>query len=426
VQHPSLPRFKRFSLGRDTNFARWEYSVRCLIYLCGVGVLSYTGLMTTQMGADGARRFDSHGLIDLASKNGYALTTRMLETFRDQGLMPRTERSGNRGRAPIWRYPVGAEKQLLLLLRWREYTTKPRTLEVLLWLGGYPIPLNHVRSSVVEFLSDLQREIDLQLALAADIEVEQLTDRKARQAAIQASAQVLERKKELNAVLPRTFGGTPEDRATAIEDLMSAFLTGSVAAPTEARAEAVEKLMGVDIGRQPTAIGPAWLTGPATDLFVTLGEVNLHSMLAAAQGATDPQWRAARPNAEAMVRFLPVIVGMMRAMTGEDNPAGWGMLGGLNNEPDSALLILALMLTMGTRSVGDPDAVATTLREQGDKRVEIRALLAVPEEEVNHNLAKQPPEVAAQARRIIDSAKRGDLAPNPVKDPTRRPKSRRS
>src|ERR1700677_2575376 len=78
-------------------------------------------------------------LLAAAGQAGTGVSDRMLETFRAQGLMPRPRRVGYRGRAPIWRYPPGADRQLLALLGWREHTKDPDVLQVLLWLDGFPI-----------------------------------------------------------------------------------------------------------------------------------------------------------------------------------------------------------------------------------------------------------------------------------------------
>ena len=58
---------------------------------------------------------DSQTLLEAAAQAGTPVSARMLETFRYKGLIPRSQRSGYRGQAPVWTYPPGSDAQLVRL-----------------------------------------------------------------------------------------------------------------------------------------------------------------------------------------------------------------------------------------------------------------------------------------------------------------------
>ena len=110
----------------------------CKLSAHPVGVLGgKLAFMTLMQQPDESSELDSTALLEVATQAGTAISDRMLETFRAQGLILRPQRVGYRGRAPMWLYPAGTDRQLLCLLRWRRQTKDPDTLKVLLWLDGF-------------------------------------------------------------------------------------------------------------------------------------------------------------------------------------------------------------------------------------------------------------------------------------------------
>lgn len=60
----------------------------------------------------------------------------------------------------MWDYPPGADRQLVTLLRWREYTKDPEILRVLLWLDGFEIPVADVRAALVRRAEAVTEALD--------------------------------------------------------------------------------------------------------------------------------------------------------------------------------------------------------------------------------------------------------------------------
>src|SRR5271170_8344 len=109
---------------------------------------------------------DTVTLLQAAAQAGSGISDRMLETFRGQGLIPHPRRAGYRGRAPVWRYPPGTDRQLAALLRWRRHSKDPDLLKVMLWLDGFAIPPCVVRDALARQLrvmtEVMEREIGRQ------------------------------------------------------------------------------------------------------------------------------------------------------------------------------------------------------------------------------------------------------------------------
>ncbi|HEX5403954.1 MAG TPA: hypothetical protein VFX16_16835, partial [Pseudonocardiaceae bacterium] len=92
---------------------------------------------------------------------------RTLESWRNQGLLPHAERTGQVGVRPVWTYPAEAVDQLKALLRLRSLSKDPQLLRVSLWFEGYSIPTTRVRSSMIDHLRRMQADLDKELASRA-------------------------------------------------------------------------------------------------------------------------------------------------------------------------------------------------------------------------------------------------------------------
>ena len=67
-------------------------------------------------------RLTTAQLLAVATELDPSVTARRLEFWRNQGLLPHPERTGQDGTRPIWTYPPQAENELRALLRLREAT----------------------------------------------------------------------------------------------------------------------------------------------------------------------------------------------------------------------------------------------------------------------------------------------------------------
>ncbi len=383
-----------------------------------MGVLATLAPMNTQPDAP---FIESAALVQIAKEARYHVTERMLETFRTQGLMPPLARVGNRGRSPIWASPLASEQQLLSLMRWREYTTDRDALLVLLWLGGNDINLELVRQAVLASLEKAEALIDDELRQRAQELGVDPESESGRDQAIDKMAAELARKKEMNTVLPRRAGGSHEERVAAIANMTKAFL-GNAPTGSESEAAALEATLGISKGRDHSAGMPAWITGPASELFETLGEINLAVLRDATMDASPEEWEAARPVADALVRFLPVLFAMAKALAGEENPAGLGLLGGLGDRPESALLIVPLVIHMLRLQPSETRQVSAALGMTAALAPEMEKMLDVPE----YRIQALPPAFAKRAGRLVDTYLDGELTPAPERPSKKKPGSRRA
>jgi hypothetical protein len=101
-------------------------------------------------------------LIAAAKRHGNDVSSRTLELWRYRGLLPRGEREPQ-GRA-AWRYPPIAEIQLLRLLRWRKRSRSHDLIRIALWVEGFDVAPDAVRTSIATFTRalwrDIQREVE--------------------------------------------------------------------------------------------------------------------------------------------------------------------------------------------------------------------------------------------------------------------------
>src|SRR5256714_10335023 len=175
-----------------------------------------TGLATGSTSMDEptgstSSRLTTAQLLAVATELDPSVTARRLEFWRNQGLLPHPERTGQDGTRPIWTYPPQAENELRALLRLREATKDPDVLRVALWLEDYEITTAQVRASMTTYLHRVRITVDreLQRRQPADAEPEA-----GRWTGIDEVAQVLARKRA--APFPRTGRQRTHDRSDAM------------------------------------------------------------------------------------------------------------------------------------------------------------------------------------------------------------------
>jgi hypothetical protein len=365
----------------------------------------------TRMQPDELSELDSTALLEVATQAGTAISDRMLETFRAQGLILRPQRVGYRGRAPMWLYPAGTDRQLLCLLRWRRQTKDPDTLKVLLWLDGFPIPVADVRQALIRHLGLMSEAIEREITTQAQKLGLDLADPTAR----------LQSVSELGRMLAAKRGPTPiqrrermraGDRAHAVAMLLRVFGLGETVKATAAEGEAAERILGIGPNGRRHSIADAepWLTGPAEDLFGAAGIVGLPRLLDVMNQTTDEELETARQAVIALFRYLPLLVRMMTAMSGQDNYAGLAAMEQVTRHPESALWLTPALIAMLKAGWGENiSAITAALEPFPGLAARAQAIADMPEKAVKANLAKQPPEVREQAERIIDAVIDGRL-----------------
>jgi hypothetical protein len=350
-------------------------------------------------------------LIRAAAEAGYTVSERTLEVLRFQGLVPGPVREGNRGRRPVWRYPFGAELQLISLLAWREHTKNPNVLSVLLWLNGFTIAPDTVRKAVSDWLTvtvqTLEREVEAEARRRGLDPVAQ------RGEVVTFIASGVAGKRGPGAV-PRRVRVTAAERSGAVEQMLRLFAFGETVEATEQDAAVVEKVLGVSPGRRQRVneAGP-WLTGPALDLFDAAEVVALPKMVETMAQATDAELEAARPFVAGMFRILPLIARMIGAVFG-DNHAGMAGLGQLDDQPDIAVMMVPMFIGMIRAGWQENlEAVAAALGPIPELADSIKRILEMSSTEIAHNLQGQPAEVQRSAQRLIDAALDGRLDESP-------------
>lgn len=358
------------------------------------------------------RALQRDDLLRAADSAGFSVSGRLLEDFRRDGLVPRPVRIGNDGRRPVWAYPPGSDRQLVQLLRWREHTKNVDVLRVVLWIEGFPVSLEAVRTSVIAVVDELLGDVNQELRAEA---ARQGLDPDAEPGAVVAAlASTLAARRGRNA-LPRPIRVRADQRAAAVVNLLEIFVLGQRPDMTEEQAEAVEKVLGVSPGRRQRVEGAApWLIGPASDLAGAADFVSLPRMAEALAGATGSEWETARSMAAALFLQLPLMVRAATVMYGKTNFVGMGGVAGFDSEPLAGVLLFAF--TLGAIRAGWDEnlkEVSDSLARWPSLIDEMRKVLDMPQSELSRNLAGHSPETLARTQRIIEALQDGELDAGP-------------
>jgi len=290
---------------------------------------------------------DTAALLQAAAQAGSAITDRMLETFRADGLIPHPHRAGYRGRAPVWRYPPGTELQLVALLRWRRRSKDPDLLKVLLWLDGFAIAPSAVRTALVHQLQVMAEAMEREISRQARRLGLDPADGAARSQAIDALAQAIAAKRGTTP-LPRRSRVAAQDRTRAVTLMLRIFGLGETLQGTAEDAAVIERVLGLAPNGRRNVIadtGP-WLTGPAEDLFDAADIVGLPHLRAAVHDASDADLMAARQTIAALFRHLPLMIRMIGATFDDDNYTALAGLRQIDQHPETLVYIVPLVIAM--------------------------------------------------------------------------------
>jgi len=366
---------------------------------------------------------DTTVLLQAAAQAGSAITSRMLETFRADGLIPHPNRAGYRGRAPVWRYPPGTELQLMALLRWRRSSKDPDLLKILLWLDGFAIAPSAVRSALTHQLQVLTEAMEQEISRHAARLGLDPADGAARSQAIDAAAQTIAAKRGATP-LPRRSRVAAQDRTRAVTLMIRTFGLGETLQGTAEDAAVIERVLGLAPNgrRNDVADAGPWLTGPAEDLLDAAGIVGLPHLLAAVNDASDADLTAARQTVAVLFRHLPLMIRMLGAIFDDDNYTGLASLRQIDQHPESLTYIVPLVIAMLRAGWKENlDAVTSALRPFPDLAARAQRLLDLPTATLTANLAGKPAEVRERVQRIIDAAIEGQFDAQPNTSPHERP-----
>jgi len=360
---------------------------------------------------DPAAEPDRTALHQAAAQAGEQISDRMLEAFRAQGLIPHPRRAGYRGRAPVWRYPPGTDRQLTALIRWRRHTRDPALLTVLLWLDGFAIPPAAVRAALTRQLDVVTEIMDREITRQARRLGLDPSDGHARSQAIDALAQALAAKRGATPV-PRRGRVRAQDRARAVALLIRIFGLGESVQGTAEDGAIVERVLGLaPNGRRHTIddAGP-WLTGPTEDLFAAAGIAGLPSLLKAVHDARDADLTAARQNVVALFRYLPLMTRMLNVMFDDDNYAGLAAFGQLDQYPETLVFIVPMVIAMQKADWRENlDTVTSALHPFPGLAEQAHRILDMPAATISANLAGKPAEIRDRAQRLIDATIEGQF-----------------
>jgi hypothetical protein len=358
--------------------------------------------------------FESADLLAVALRAGAKISDRMLEAFRAQGLIPRPHRAGYRGRAPIWRYPPGADRQLQALLRWRERTKDPDVLQILLWLDGFPISAVAVRDALARQLASVIDAIEQEIGRhARDLGLDP-ADETARGPAIDALARTMAGKRGATPLV-RRGRMRASDRTHAVALLVRVFVLGEQIGGSAHEGALVENVLGIaPNGRRHTIDGEGpWLTGPAEDLFGAAGIVGLPRLAETVADATEAELDAARQTVVTLFHYLPMMIRMVGVMFADDNHTGLAGLGQLDQQPEFVIYLVPMVMAMLKAGWKDNlDAVTSALQPFPELAAQAQRILGMPVAQVEKNMAGQPATVRQRGERLIEATIEGKFDVN--------------
>lgn len=256
----------------------------------------------------------------LARANDPHVTARTLEYWRQQGLLPKAERTGQRGKRPEWTYPPGTIEQLDELLRLRQTTKQPAELRVALWFRGYPIETQRIGQSIADILRRAEKILVNEIEKRRD---PSLPADQATEVALQRIARTIARKRGAHA--PPRFGRQSlDDRETG-----TSLLLGLALGYPEARkrihtdAPEFERLTGLDQARRNRPGLPAWLYGPAGEGLEAFESIaSLPALIRALESTSEDELIASRAQARALLDGLQALSRAASAFALTENPIG--------------------------------------------------------------------------------------------------------
>lgn len=343
-------------------------------------------------------RLTTPQLLKLAREAGFEVSERRLEDWRYRRLLPRPARAGSVGKAPRWLYPQGTDQQLLELCRLRAITKDIDSIRVGLWVAGYPIGEQDVRTSIGAVLQGLRTLFERGLEEEAN---RKTVSDQGRLTADQALESLAYRAAGMKGdrPAPKTIRMLREDRARGIAFMARLFMGYELEIADAAKAE---RAMGISAGRRGD---PAhrWLSGPPAELAELRSIISLPVLTEVAATATADELVRARALARAFVQGLPFIARFAEATVG---PRAAG-LAVAKNIADAApdlycMLIPALVAARRIGLAESLDTLQTTLDGVNQLVPAVEELAALPDARRRKKLERIPAGDRPTARLMLE------------------------
>jgi hypothetical protein len=343
-------------------------------------------------------------LLEIAHRGEPAVTERTLELWRHQDLLPKAQRTGQRGTRPIWTYPGEAVAQLQALIRLRTATKDPNLLRSALWFEGHPVPTARVQTSMIAVMRKVQADVAKELGKRAAAKGHD--DELGRSQAIADVARELAARRGRG--LPR-FGRQPsEDRAQGVETMFRLLMGEDPAlAPLDQQAAAAaERFMGLDQARRYHAPGTGpWLTSaPAEGLASFQQFGSLPRLIEAVESADEDEFEQARPLACTFMNGIAAFSQLADAFAGYRNAAGLAAVEAIKDQPLISVMATAFIIS-GMRA----SEMALSIREVNAALIgsilpteaAVKRIAEMPEAEREARIGELPWPAQRRIRRMI-------------------------
>lgn len=336
---------------------------------------------------EGTKRITTSELLALVEDEG--ATARTLEYWRQEALLPKAQRTGQSGKRPEWTYPAEAADQLIALLRLRGKTKQPDVLRVALWFEGFPIDSTRVQASIA---ADLARLLELVTKEVAKRRNHSVGPEVSTWEALEQIARQWARKRGSKAP-PRYGRQKLEDRERAMT-LTFGLLLGVDDASERLKEDArhIERMIGIDHGRNPRGGLPALLHGPAEEAlagFVPL--CSLPALIERVENATQDQLATSRMLAHIFLNGLVTFARITDSVAVTDNAMGLAAIETLRDDPNAAVWLVAFIIAVKPSRVLNENLQALTAALVDSVlpvERQARELAALPAEDLKRHLPK--------------------------------------
>jgi hypothetical protein len=291
-------------------------------------------------------RISGADLLALAQSHEPGTTSRTLEHWRAQTLLPRPTRGEQDGVRPTWWYEIGAADQLEDLMVLRRTTKNPDVLRSALWFKGYPVPTARARDSAANHLEGLQREFEVavskRLSKTANLE-------EARWQTVVSAARTLAPKRSHG--VARQSRQNLADRSSGIALAIGLVLGVDTAIERiDADAPHAERLIGLDRARRfrPDGVEP-WLSGPPGEGIEAFARIaNIERIIELLRSSTDDELDMARVTARAMLEAIAAFSKLADALLGRSNASGMGGVASFLEDIYLGIMMPAFILSIRT------------------------------------------------------------------------------
>jgi hypothetical protein len=126
--------------------------------------------------------------------------------------------------------------------------------------------------------------------------------------------------------------------------------------------------------------------------------------------STDANLSAARQTVISLVRYLPIMVRLIGALSDDENHTGLAGIGQIDQQPEVVLILVPIVLTMlQAGRNADIEVVTSALQVAPEVAHLLRHIPDMPAKTIADNLAGLPEDLRDRAQRLIGAAVDGDF-----------------